>query len=71
MITATKEPRTIRTPKPKEQAPREDQPTTTRKDRIMAIVMLLIFTAFFGLIIWLASLASPSDTSSFDYMMYW
>ena len=62
--------------KPQETTPRKPERTIQqdkqlRKDRIVAAVMLLVVAALMGLVVWLATISPPSDSSTFDDMLYY
>jgi uncharacterized membrane protein len=68
MATGIKVPIKVITPKWKRDS---DEARKLRKDRITAVIVLIIVAAFLGLVMWLAALSPPTDASYyFEHPMF-
>ena len=68
MATVTKVPINVKTPNWKQDS---DEVRQLRKDRITAVIVMVIVAAFVSLLIWLAAQSPPSDVPYyFEHPMF-
>ena len=62
-------PKTSQQPRKAPPEKRPDRKDQLRRDRMLAIVILIIFAALMGMMIWLASFGDVSEGVNYDYWM--